>query len=347
MRMIRASSPTKAIIAGEHSVVYGGTALAVPLSNKKRCICEVREGSGSISVDDSAGIGKYLPDGSFEDADGWFAAKARLIEHILKSEKAGLEGHEISLTFSKNRIPKGTGHSAATAACMALCLFEAFGRLPAKEKLFEAVQAFEAVAHAGIPSGIDAQTVLSDRAVKFRKDFSQGGNAKPRFEEIALELPSGTSLLLVDTLLGGQSASTTAQMLEKFAAAKGIGKKPAEMAKGERRAVIKKFDEIVGKVEAELFAGGNAQRLGMLLNENHALLRENGVSSEGIDEAVRTALQSGALGAKISGAGGIGGAVLALCQTVKVGGIIGSLEEIGMHGVRAEISTKGACLDPH
>ena len=55
------------------------------------------------------------------------------------------------------------------------------------------------------------------------------------------------------------------------------------------------------------------EALGPLLTENHALLRGIGVSTDELDHLVQLALDHGALGAKLSGAGG-GGVVIALAH---------------------------------
>lgn len=47
------------------------------------------------------------------------------------------------------------------------------------------------------------------------------------------------------------------------------------------------------------------------MRENHALLREVGVSSPELDTLVRAAERSGALGAKLTGAG-VGGSAIAI-----------------------------------
>jgi len=55
----------------------------------------------------------------------------------------------------------------------------------------------------------------------------------------------------------------------------------------------------------------NPEELGVILTENHELLRQIGVSTPELDGLVRLALDAGAEGAKLAGAGG-GGVVLAL-----------------------------------
>jgi mevalonate kinase len=57
---------------------------------------------------------------------------------------------------------------------------------------------------------------------------------------------------------------------------------------------------------------GDWQRLASLMNENYTLIRELGGSGETLDALVQVALENGALGAKLAGAGGTGGTVIVL-----------------------------------
>ena len=54
-----------------------------------------------------------------------------------------------------------------------------------------------------------------------------------------------------------------------------------------------------------------------MFDENHALLRESGVSAPDMEECIRIAKQAGALGGKGIGACGNGGAVIVLCEKLK------------------------------
>ena len=58
-------------------------------------------------------------------------------------------------------------------------------------------------------------------------------------------------------------------------------------------------------------------KLGSLMNRNHELLRQIGVSTPRLDRLVATARKAGALGAKLTGAGG-GGCIIALCADKKI-----------------------------
>jgi mevalonate kinase len=59
---------------------------------------------------------------------------------------------------------------------------------------------------------------------------------------------------------------------------------------------------------------GDAEELGSLMDRNHELLVEIGVSHPRLDKLVKIARARGALGAKLTGAGG-GGCIIALCKT--------------------------------
>src|SRR3989338_2403851 len=81
-----ASAPSKLILAGEHSVVYGGKALVLPLDNRKECTASVEtveEGKGEITVDDVTGVGRVSCGGKVSDLDGNFSAKAAVISHLV------------------------------------------------------------------------------------------------------------------------------------------------------------------------------------------------------------------------------------------------------------------------
>ncbi len=58
------------------------------------------------------------------------------------------------------------------------------------------------------------------------------------------------------------------------------------------------------------------KELGSLMNRNHELLRQIGVSTPMLDRLVAAARKGGALGAKLTGAGG-GGCIIALCADKK------------------------------
>jgi mevalonate kinase len=73
---------------------------------------------------------------------------------------------------------------------------------------------------------------------------------------------------------------------------------------------------------------GWVNMLGVLMDENHALLQEMTVSSPELDHLVEAARNSGALGAKLSG-GGRGGNMIALVTPERAENISSALKEAG------------------
>ncbi len=75
--------------------------------------------------------------------------------------------------------------------------------------------------------------------------------------------------------------------------------------------ILSRIGDLAKAVGTHLEAGAPASVLGPLLTENHRLLKALGVSTPTLDRAVGLALETGAHGAKLAGAGG-GGVVIAL-----------------------------------
>jgi mevalonate kinase len=196
------------------------------------------------------------------------------------------------------------------------------------------------VAHGGRASGIDAKTVSFGKPLIFQRSFSP-----EKFEGTPADftLPSRCCLLLVDTNVGKKEG--TKKMLEIFASQFGIAGTPAEAPEEKRKAVREEFAHLWEQIVASMKKPG-ASELGGLMGENHALLRARKMSSVGIEKAVSSALSCGALGAKLTGGGGEGGAVLALCKKADAGKVAkGILEETGFPCHTLGIAKKGACVD--
>lgn len=101
---------------------------------------------------------------------------------------------------------------------------------------------------------------------------------------------------------------------------------------------LEKYPNIVGniidtignvtKTAYELIKEGKFEKIGELMNINHGLLDSIGVSSSELSQMVYSARNAGALGSKITGAGG-SGSIIAYCinnedkvlNTLKVSGM--------------------------
>lgn len=79
------------------------------------------------------------------------------------------------------------------------------------------------------------------------------------------------------------------------------------------RAVVEGYERIaeLARIAKRAFISGQWEKLGALMNENHQIQQSLGASGEANDRLIRTALEAGAQGAKLAGAGG-GGTIIAL-----------------------------------
>ena len=344
---ISASAPSKIHIAGEHSVVYGGLALMAPveiLGKRNRIVLEVSDGSGQFVFTGDLGTATMLPGGTMQGAEiyyGMFESVKKVFEKTSFSLSGS--GKKFSATLYYSDAPKGTGNSASIPAALSAALYEYFGKTPSKEELFAAAYATDNVYHAGKSSGGDPRAVVSDKPLLFKKVFSEG-KITFDYKDAVLELPAGTALLLVDSYRSGEKGNTGV-LVQTFAKNKTISKPPLEMSDEERKTITAPFDDVVKKIVEQCKPSGSAEKLASLLEENHSLLRDAGVSSEDIEECLSVAKGAGALGGKLIGAGGNGGAVIILCKNEKIASVKNALEQNKFTVYPFNFASKGASVD--
>lgn len=340
------SAPTKIILTGEHSVVHGSWAIAVPINLRNRVELTSEEPRGKPElfleeVGEPKWWARMHADGTFEGNEA-YKCLFEMAKHIFSQNGTSLEkiGKNLRVELHFCHSPKGTGNSASVAAALALALNSLLGKKPSRQELFETVQVSEKVVH-GAPSGVDARTVVSDNAQKFRKEFLPDGSTKFHFQDIDLKLPRDTTLLVINTSLPEAKTESTGELVTRFSQTH-FKKNPGELTSEERKRITEPFNEIVLTMEKELHEEGNPQKLGELFNKNHLLLANGRVSSPRIEEARKICLEAGALGAKLTGAGGSGGAVIALVKKEKAKALIEALKGGGFRAFEAQTADRGA-----
>ena len=179
---------------------------------------------------------------------------------------------------------RGMGSSAAISIAAIRAVFDYYQAELPRDVLEILVNRAEMIAHMN-PSGLDAKTCLSDQPIRFIKNVG--------FEELAMDLSA--YLVIADTGVYGHTREAI-QVVES----KGKEALPFLYALG----------ELTQQAE-EAIKARDAVMLGDILTKAHENLKEIGVSSLEADALVETALEHGALGAKMSG-GGLGGCIIAL-----------------------------------
>ncbi len=277
--MTRAELPLigKVILLGEHAVLYGAPAIAVPLHLPGHFTVE----SGGSSV-------RILPP--------LLAEHTAAVEAILNGALAG-EGFTLRLPA---RLPAGAGLGMSAALSVALARAAALVRGEAATGDTHALaRRIEEHFH-GTPSGIDDTTIWYDRPVLLQRPDIQVEVPFPheRLGPHALWLTSSVPDLVV-----GDSGerSATKLMVERVAATlDGAGRRDfARFTSG----AVQRF---LGAWKAS-----DAPSMGREMNAAQERCRLLGISTARLDSMVERALEAGAYGAKLSGSGG-GGVVVAL-----------------------------------
>jgi mevalonate kinase len=205
-------------------------------------------------------------------------------------------------------LPSRAGLGSSSALSVALARAAA-GDDP---RLLEAVSEAESVFH-GSPSGIDAAAALHGGVGRFRK--GEG------WQPVALQRP-----IKVCVGLTGQPRETRAQV-------EAVGRLCARTPVARR--LIDALAEVTEAGVAALGAG-DIDGLGRLFDLAHGLLAGLRVSSAQLDTLVHAARAAGAIGAKLTGAGG-GGAVIALAPS-HTRDVLARWKQLGFEGFETVVS---------
>lgn len=303
--MICAWAHGKAILLGEHAVVYGRPAIAVPVMARK-AVVEVEQGpqgEGILIVAEDLQQ-RYFMGASDVDEHGQFlsAAVRGALEALVP------EGPWPSLVIrvrSSVPIARGMGSGAAVSAAIARALAAYFGKEWEPETLSRLVFATEMLLH-GTPSGIDNNVVAYERPIWFTK--TQG--ARP----LAVKAPF--DLVIGDTGIRSRTRDAVTKVRRQWEEA------PDR---------IERLFDAIGEVAQEgarAIMEGELARLGALMNHNQALLEALGVSSRALERLIEAARTAGAWGAKLSGSG-MGGCMIALVPPEQASAIEEALRTAG------------------
>jgi mevalonate kinase len=285
MRSASGEAPGKILLIGEHAVVYGHPAIAIPLRGvRARAEVELTPEAGIEMISD--GLQERVR--SVEEASDRLAPLYRLAGSVAAIFGEQKQGMRIRL---RSTIPmrRGMGSGAAISVALVRGVCSALGRKLDTEQVCELASEAEREFH-GNPSGVDCAVVARGEPVYFVR-------SKPP-QEIVVGA-NRFRFVIGDTGIESQ----TLRVVEDVSAAR----------EKDRARFDSYFWEIGSMVSRarEVIRSGWAAELGICMTHAHSILRRVGASSPELDRLVEVALRKGALGAKLSGAGR-GGAMIAL-----------------------------------
>jgi mevalonate kinase len=324
---VAASAPGKLMLFGEHAVVYGAPCIVTAIDG--RTYAEVSPDDTEIIVLKREGYPTYRL-GSISSIQDKFRAicnfdkKHQFVVAALRqfwNNTSCKFGATIS-TWSDFR-EGGLGSSSAVTVALVKALFEVSGQQYNLKKIFDL--SYAAVKDVqGKASGFDVAAATYGGILRYQQD-------KPSvsLQEQIGELP----LFVVNS---GVKASTT-EYIDKVECRK--NKEPELI-----RSIINKVESLVNDVEKVLLRQ-DFEEAGVLMNRNHDLLKQLDVSIDVLDLLVTICNNSGAYGAKLSGAGG-GDCIISLVppeckrkleeEVNKVKGVRVESIQVGEEGVRIE-----------
>ncbi len=268
----------KVILMGEHAVVYGEPALALPFNDVRVRITVEPASTYTLTSD--------VYHGNLTDDEGL----TRPMMVLLRRLDERLQTGPLKVVVDGDiPIHAGLGSSAAVAAALTSACYNLMDEPLDDEDHIEWVQVAEKIAH-GNPSGVDATTVVKRRPVLFVK--GEG------VMTMTLSLPG--YFVVGFSGIPGQTKRAVAKIAGVYA---NEATKSHLRALGQLTTMAVSFDH-----------ASDPERFGELMSEAHKRLQALGVTSKALDNMVHGAMASGALGAKMTG-GGLGGSVIAYADT--------------------------------
>lgn len=284
-------------------MVYNRPAIAVPVSQvqaKAAVFAEIRGQPGEVRIEApeirlAARLDDLPPN----------HAISRLF--ALLARELGIQRYPALRLQVTSTIPiaAGLGSGAAVSVAILRALSAFLGHPLPNERISALAFEQEKLFH-GTPSGIDNTVITYAQPIFFVK-------GQP-FALLAVGAPF--TLVISDTGIRSPTAAAVSGVRERWqrdsATYEHLFDQAAEIAHQARRCI----------------ESGDIQALGPLLDANHQLLQQIGVSHPQLDHLVETARQAGAWGAKLSG-GGQGGNMIALVDLAGAESVAAALGQAG------------------
>jgi mevalonate kinase len=319
---VTTSAPGKTILFGEHAVVYGKPAIAAAVDRRVYVKIEKREDNRTHVNVEELGVSGFLnlERGLIEFDNGEYEKK-NILEYVLKSllKTNTNDGLEVTINID---IPIGAGLGSSAAVTVATILSSSiYNNIHlTRDEVAKLAHQVELEVQ-GAASPIDTTLSTHGGVIYLSK------NAE---EIITLDINTEIPIIIGYTSKRGNTGKLVETVKLK------VEKYPQIM-----NPILNSMESITNHAR-EALVNGDQQKIGELMNINHGLLDSLGVNTEELSKMVYFARKTGALGSKITGAGG-GGSIIAYCPG-RVEEVISCINKFE-NAIKINISIEGVRLE--
>ena len=313
--MITVSAPGKLMLLGEHAVVYGQACLVTAI-NRRLTVSIEQKHDGKVTID--------APD----------VSDTRFLEKAVAAGCAvwGIVHSGLSIKTKSELGMYGFGSSAAVTVATLQALATLFQKTVQKKDLFTVAKQV-VVDVQGVGSGFDVAASVWGGTLYFADLGKTIGEIHARYRESNDQTISTMPLVVGYT---GTKADTVSLVAD-------VAKKKAQYPEKVERifqaigTLVKQAKDVVVKKDWE--------RLGTLFNFNQEYLRDLGVSTQRLEDLISAAKAAGALGAKLSGAGG-GDCMIGIVTRETRDATRKAIEQVGGQNLDVKTGAEGVRIEP-
>lgn len=338
MATVITSAPAKIILCGDHGVNRQQPALATALDMRTFCRITTRD-DGDYHLRFGDRVEECNRERLFqfksevdnlrqaqaldeirERAKDFFAPTRYVLAHVVER----IDGPGLNVEWrSAVPVSSGLGSGAAASTSMALGVFYTVDYEPTPDELVEVAWQGDIIAHGGVASSLDSSTI------------AWGGLIHYTVKDGAETLPISTALPLV---IGNTSVADRSTAKLNTRVRKWLDRHPAKMH----------LFEDMGYLVRQIIVGlenNDLPTLGHLLNLHQLIQDKIGTSAPENEQLIEAAIGAGALGAKISGAGG-GGIIIALVEPGQQPAVAAAIDAAGGQSFIVTTGAEGARVEP-
>ena len=301
---IKVSAPGKLMLLGDHAVVYGYPCLVTAVDKRLYVEAEIIEDDNDDIITPQVKESRFVL-----ESIAYFKEQFKIMESVRIKTKGDFS-HQVGL---------GSSSAVTVATFKALGLL--FNKSMSLSELFQMSYRVNLLIQ-GVGSGFDIAAATYGETL----EYVMGGKVIEPLHIKSLPLVVGYSGLKADTPF--------------------YIRRVAEAFKSKKEEMEKIFKSIQILVESakEGLQTGNLPEVGKCMNENQKLLVQLGVCIPKLDDMIASAINAGAYGAKLSGAGG-GDCMIALIDEAKRLIVEKSIEQAGGEIIHVNVNTEGVTVE--